>query len=89
MKKTKTILTSLALCAESHKTDREININYLHKFHLYKLPLCLCLLYVLNQTSKVLVAVRIKLANLLDVPPCSVVDTDVSEDHAAAVLNTQ
>jgi len=39
--------------------------------------------------SKVLVAGSIKLADLMDVPPCGLVDTDVPVDHAVAVLNAQ
>jgi hypothetical protein len=46
---------------------------------------CVFLYYVLNPTSKVPLAVRIKLADLLDVPSCSLVNTDVSEEYATAV----
>jgi len=37
----------------------------------------------------VLVAVRLKLADLLDVPPCSLVNTDVSVEHADRVFHAQ
>jgi len=42
-----------------------------------------------KKKSKVFVAIRIKLAELLNVFSCSLVDKGVSEDHAAAVLNAQ